>query len=105
MQKILIVGWAALLVGGCAANSGVLGVYGDVLSVSRQGETGFSSPSGIRAEALAEAQGHCTSLGRAFYLVALNENEPPFLLGNFPRAEVQFMCLDPADPRLRDQRQ
>ena len=86
---------------GCAADTGVSTLYSDVLTVSRQGATGFSSANGVRLEAIAEAQGHCASVRRSFYLVALNENKPPFVFGNFPRTEVRFMCLDPADPRLR----
>ncbi len=71
--------------------------------MTRQGATGFSSADAVRLEALAQAQGHFVSLQREFYMVGMVENKPPFILGNFPRTEVNFMCLDPADPRLREQ--
>ena len=94
----------ALLLAGCAASTGPAQLYGDVLSLTRQGDTGFSSANEQRLQALADARGHCGSIEKSFFLVALNENKPPFVLGNFPRAEVQFMCLAPTDPRLAEQK-
>jgi S1-C subfamily serine protease len=32
--------------------------------------------------------------------VSTHETQPPYILGNYPRAEIQFMCLDPNDPEL-----
>lgn len=94
---------SALLLGACAQNTGVGALYGDVLMVAHQGATGASSATAVRYETMAEAQAHCTGQRREMYLVELIENKPPFLLGNFPRSEVRFMCLEPDDPRLTRQ--
>ena len=29
-----------------------------------------------------------------------NESQPPYILGNFPRVELQFMCLKASDEEL-----
>jgi hypothetical protein len=33
-------------------------------------------------------------------VVRTDEAQPPYVAANFPKAEVQFMCLDPGDPEL-----
>ena len=83
----------AMIVSGCASNSGVMALYGDVLTVSRQGATGASSPTALRQAALAEAQAYCGCQQRQFEMVELVEARPPFILGNFPKAEVRFRCV------------
>ncbi len=83
----------ALFATGCATASGVQPFAGDVLYVSRQGATGADSPSAIRGAAMNDARTHCESLGQRFDLVELIEARPPFILGNFPKAEVRFRCL------------
>ena len=94
----------AVLVSGCASNSGVVPLYQDVLSVVRQGATGFSSQTETKLTALQDAQDYCEIKKLEFFSVEIIENKPPFALGNFPRTDVRFMCLDPEDPRLATQR-
>lgn len=102
MRSLVIL--AALAASGCATNSGVVPLYQDVLSVARQGATGFSSQTETKLTALQDAQDYCQAKKSEFFLVELLENKPPFLFGNFPRTEVRFMCLDPGDARLAAQR-
>ena len=83
-------------ISGCASNSGVVPLYGDVLTVSHQGATGASSPTALRQSALAEAQTHCGNHHQQFQMVELVEAHPPFILGNFPKAEVRFRCVSPS---------
>jgi hypothetical protein len=33
-------------------------------------------------------------------VIAVTEAQPPFILGNFPKAEVVFKALNPGDPEL-----
>ena len=91
---------AAVLVG-CASNSGVVSLGADRFMVSRQAATGFSGLGTLKADALREAEQHCSRIGRAVYVLNARESEPPYVLGNFPRAEVEFMCLDFGDKRLK----
>jgi hypothetical protein len=95
---------AALVLSGCASNSGVVPLYQDLLSVVRQGATGFSSQTETKLTALQDAQDYCEMKKLEFLMVEIIENKPPFALGNFPRTEVRFMCLNPEDPRLATQR-
>ena len=40
------------------------------------------------------------SQGKAIQVVRTDEARPPYVAGNFPKAEVQFMCLAADDPEL-----
>ena len=66
--------------------------------VSRQAASGFSGTGTLKAEAFQEANQFCQSQNKTMQVVRTDEARPPFLYGNFPKAEVQFMCLSPSDP-------
>jgi hypothetical protein len=68
--------------------------------VSRQAATGFSGSGTLKAEAFREANDYCASQGKLLQVVNTTEARPPYVLGNFPKAEVQFMCLKRGDPEL-----
>jgi len=72
----------------------------DSYMVSRQAATGFSGAGSLKAEAYREASEFCVSKGRQIQVVSTKEAQPPYVMGNFPRAEVEFMCLLPGDPEL-----
>lgn len=78
---------------GCAANSGVVTMGKDTYFVSRQAATGFSGLGNLKAEAITVAYKHCEGQQRTLEVVNTQEAAPPFILGNFPKAEVQFECL------------
>ncbi|QCX50748.1 hypothetical protein E7Z57_00680 [Ralstonia pseudosolanacearum] len=78
----------------------------DTYMVSRQAATGFSGSGTLKAEAFQEANQYCLSQRKVLQVLSTDEAKPPFVLGNFPKAEVQFMCLDADDrehgrPRLQ----
>lgn len=85
---------------GCASNSGVMPIGQDTFMVSRQAATGFSGSGTLKAEAFQEASQYCTNLGKSLQVVSTHEAAPPYILGNFPKAEIQFMCLDAKDTEL-----
>jgi hypothetical protein len=85
---------------GCASNSGVVPIGPDTFMVSRQAATGFSGLGNLKAEALREAEEFCAGKGKTMQIVNSTESQPPYIFGNFPKAEVQFMCLDAGDPEL-----
>ena len=91
---------ALMFLAGCAANSGVVSIGPDTYMVSRQAATGFSGSGTLKADAFREANAHCAALKKVLKVVSTAEAQPPYLLGNFPKAEVQFMCLNADDPRL-----
>src|SRR5258708_37664032 len=89
-----------LALAGCAANSGVAPLGGDTFVVSRQAATGFSGSGNLKAEALTEANQYCSSQSKSLLVTNTKEVGPPYVMGNFPKAAVEVMCLSPCDPRL-----
>lgn len=86
---------------GCAINSGVVPIGKDTYMVSRQAATGFSGSGNLKAKAFQEASQFCEKQGKKLQVVSTSEAQPPYIFANFPKAEVQFMCLDVNDPRLQ----
>ena len=97
---MFLVFFGGLSLAGCASNSGVRPIGPDTFMVSRQAATGFSGLGTLKADALDEAKRYCAGQKKELQVVSTNESKPPYLLGNFPRAEVQFMCLNSTDPEL-----
>jgi hypothetical protein len=85
---------------GCAANSGVVSRGQELFMVSRQAATGFSGSGNLKAEALSEAGQYCTERSKTVFVTDTTEAQPPYIMGNFPKAEIHFMCLSNNDPRL-----
>jgi hypothetical protein len=79
---------------GCAANSGVVPMGQGNFMVSRQAATGFSGSGNLKADAFREANQYCADQMKDLKAISAHEAEPPFLLGNFPKAEVQFTCVE-----------
>ncbi|MFH1342779.1 MAG: hypothetical protein ABIL01_16500 [Pseudomonadota bacterium] len=89
---------------GCAANSGIATTGPESFMVSRQAATGFSGSGNLKAEALNEASEYCTVRGKVIFVTDTTEAQPPYVLGNFPKAEVRFMCLSANDARFTSTR-
>jgi hypothetical protein len=87
-----------ILAVGCSANSGVVSIGADTFMVSRQAATGFSGTGTLKTDAIVEANLHCQGINKGMKLIHASEASPPFILGNFPKAEITFMCLDKNDP-------
>jgi len=90
--RILIAFSAALA--SCASNPGVAPAGPDTYIVSRQAATGFTGLGGLKEDALREANGYCVARKREMIVVNSTESQPPYVLGNFPRVEVQFKCVE-----------
>lgn len=89
----------AASISGCAATSGAIPIGPDTYLLSHQGGGFWAMPSTLRVEALKEANSYCESKGKVFQVVGTNET-PTGGFGQFPKGEVQFMCLDAGDPDL-----
>ena len=88
------------LILGCASNSGVVPIGEDTFMVSRQAATGFSGSGTLKADAIKEATQYCVERGKSLQVISTYEAEPPYILANFPKAEIQFMCLTEGDAEL-----
>jgi len=91
---------STLALASCASNSGVVPIGKDTYLVSRQAATGFTGSGTLKGDAIREATDFCESRKKTLQVVSTQEAQPPFILANFPKAEVQFMCLDANDPEL-----
>lgn len=100
MSRLFTMLSAIMILSGCASNSGVMPIGKDTFMVSRQAASGFSGSGTLKAEAFQEASQHCEALGKNIQVVSTHEAAPPYVLGNFPKAEIQFMCLDARDAEL-----
>lgn len=90
-----------LLLGGCASDSGVVPMGQGTYMVSHQSGNAFAGAANVKAETLVEANHYCLSHQQEMKVIKTTEAQPPFILGNYPRAEIQFQCLVPNDPRLQ----
>ena len=90
-----------LLLAGCASDSGVVPMGQDTYMVSHQSGNAFAGAANVKAQTLVEANQFCLSHRQEMKVIKTTEAQPPFILGNYPRAEVQFQCLAPHDARLQ----
>ena len=101
MQKILLLLFVFICLVGCAEQSGVVILGKDTYMVSRQAATGFPGLGNLKAESLREANQYCVEQGKLMQTINTYETNPPYVFGNYPRVEIQFMCLDANDPELK----
>jgi len=100
MEKSLCV-VLLLSVCACASHTGVVPMGEDTYMIAKQQATGFPGLGNMKAEIIAEGTRYCAGLGKKFQIISTQETQPPYVLGNYPRAEIQFMCLDADDPELK----
>lgn len=81
----------ALILTGCASNSGVVSIGKDTYIVSRQAATGSSGLGSLKAKAFKEANQYCSCQKKVMRVVHTEESKPPFIFGNYPRVEVRFV--------------
>lgn len=62
--------------------------------VFQQGATGFVSVQNVRSDVEEIASNFCNRKGKAMHAVSETASKPPHILGNFPRVELVFQCVD-----------
>lgn len=62
--------------------------------VFEQAATGWVSISSLRESAEAKAETFCERQGQGTLVLGEQTSHPPYLLGNFPRIEIVFACVD-----------
>lgn len=87
-----------ILMGGCASHTGVVPMGKDTFMIAKQQATGFPGLGNMKAEIIGEGSMHCSNQGKEFQIVSTHETQPPYILGNYPRSEIQFMCIARGDP-------
>ncbi len=86
--------WLVLVLAGCAANSGVVKIADDTYKIYRRAATGFASGTAIRETIELEANEFCIGQGKVSKVLKIGGSHPPYILGNFPKAEIQFQCIN-----------
>lgn len=82
-----------IVIGGCASNTGIVPMGQGRYMVAKQAATGFPGLGNLKGEALVEANQHCTAQGKDMEVLTTTETQPPYVFGNYPRAEVHFQCV------------
>jgi hypothetical protein len=98
MLKLVIATGTLLALIGCASHTGVVQMGKDTFLIAKQQATGFPGLGNLKAEIIAEGSAHCRAMNKEFQIVSTNETKPPYILGNYPRSEITFMCIAASDP-------
>jgi len=101
MKRFTGIAVLTLAVSACASHTGVVPMGRDTFMIAKQQATGFPGLGNMKAEIIAEASQHCAALGKELQIVSTQETQPPYVLGNYPRSEIQFMCLAADDQELQ----
>src|SRR5215470_15249800 len=84
----------------CGTNNGVQPLGGDTFKIFKQESSGFVGSDKIRSDVELQASQFCAQKGKSMQVVNVIAGQPPYIFGNFPKAEVQFRCVDPKDLAL-----
>jgi len=98
MRHLLIA--AGLFVAACGTNTGVTSVGPDTFRIFKQGSTGFVGSDKIKSDVMLQASQYCAERGKTMQVVNVITGQPPYILGNFPKAEIQFRCVDPSAAKV-----
>jgi hypothetical protein len=91
------------LLSACASSStGIVSMGRDTYMISKEQGSGFSGLGSMKGEIITEAVQFCNKQGKEFQLTSSKETQPPYILGNYPRSEIEFMCLNAGDKRLQN---
>jgi hypothetical protein len=124
-MKILIILFIGLLIAGCAGTVPIqkaaesrsnfadafygghdfykapVKIEGERYRVFEQASTGFVGTAGIRQTATDRANEFCRQKNPLWEMRTVSEHTaiPPYILGNFPRIEIIFVCAVPVNPQ------
>ena len=101
MRKTIGIVAIALALNACASHTGVVPMGRDTFMIAKQQATGFPGLGNMKAEIIAEASQYCAAQGKELQIVSTQETQPPYILGNYPRSEILFMCLAAGNQELQ----
>lgn len=99
MKKLFVVPIAivSLLVGCAATTTGVVPMGRDTYMIAKEQGSGFPGLGTMKGEIITEGVQFCAKQGKEFQITSTKETQPPYILGNYPRSEIEFMCLNAGD--------
>lgn len=71
----------------------------DQFRVFEQSATGYGSIPEARDQAMPKAIEFCRAMGKETKVLKEQTSVPPHILGNFPRIEITFVCVDQSEGR------
>jgi hypothetical protein len=98
VKLLIFVPW--LLLVGCASNSGIVPMGQDTFKILKRGSSGLTNSETVKADAMIQASEYCGKQKKSLKVISVLLGSPPYISGNYPKAELQFKCLDPSDPEL-----
>lgn len=85
--------FCALILSGCAADTGVIDAGQGLFFIEKQQATGAPGLGSLRADVYTEARQACENKNLSFSTERYEETKPPYILGNYPRVSLTFRCL------------
>ena len=98
MRRMIV--FVILFTVACGTNTGVQPLGNDTFKIFKQGSSGFVGSDKIRSDVELQASQYCAQQGKSMQVINVITGQPPYIFGNFPKAEVQFRCVDPKELQL-----
>ena len=69
-------------------------IEGEKYRIFHQASSGFTTTSAIRNSAMQRATEFCKNINSSYSVIKVSEHtgKPPYILGNFPKIEIIFVC-------------
>ena len=100
-MRIYISTILAILVTACASHTGIVPMGKDTYMIAKQQATGFPGLGSMKGEIITQGNAYCKGMNKEFQLVNTQETQPPYVLGNYPRSEITFMCITSNDTEFQ----
>jgi len=94
MSRLPLLVLLSVTLGACASISdGVITLNDGTMRIVKEQGLGFAGdPAAMEAEVRKQASAHCETSGQDLEVLSLTATRPPYLLGNFPSARIDFRC-------------
>lgn len=93
ITKLIVVSLMMVFATGCASHAGVVPMNQGNFMMTKQAATESSDIGNLKAEVMKEAESFCNDMDKNMSVLSYDETKPPYIIGNFPRVELQFSCL------------
>ena len=102
IKAVFLTTLVALGLVSCASTTtGIVPMGRDTYMIAKEQGSGFPGLGTMKGEIITEGVQFCQKQGKEFQITATKETQPPYILGNYPRSEIEFMCLSPGDKELQ----
>jgi hypothetical protein len=82
----------SIFLNACAIDTGVVPLSSNTFTITKQASTGFPGIDGVKEGVLQDANKYCANTHQLLKILSTSETKPPYIFGNFPKAEMTFSC-------------